>query len=235
MKLTGRQEAFLGQFLDLYGQAQEPLHYTQVASALGVGKITAYDMLRLLEKRGLVRAEYVLRGKGQGAGRSTVVFVPTAQAHVLFADLAGEGWDAAEWEMVKAQIIDALRQRTDYQNLLDEILARLPERTTPIVYAAEMVTAVMLNLLLVEEEVPASALVEQLKALGLPGEVGLNALSGLAMGLSLVERANRRLTDKLVTAVRGYQRSLAQLHGEGRRHLSGFVQEVMKVVTTHRE
>jgi hypothetical protein len=77
--------------------------------------------------------------------------------------------------------------------------------------------------------------VERLKALGLPGEVGLNALSGLAMGLSLVERANRRLTDKLVNAVRGYQRSLGRLQGESRRHLSSFVQEVMKVVMTHKE
>ena len=233
MKLTGRQEAFLSKFLSLYDQAEVPLHYTHVAEVLDVGKITAYDMLRLLEKRGLVRAEYVLRGRGQGGGRSSVVFVPTAQARVLFADLAGEGWDEAEWETVKVQILDALRRRTDYQNLLDEILARLPERTTPLIYAAEMVTAVMLNLLLVEEEVPASALVERLKALGLPGEVGLNALSGLAMGLSLVEWTNRRLTDKLVNAVRGYQRSLSDLHREGRRHLSSFVQEVMKVVTTH--
>ena len=235
MKLTGRQEAFLGKFLDLYGQAQEPLHYTHVAEVLGVGKVTAYDMLRLLEKRGLVRAEYVLRGQGQGRGRSTVVFVPTAQAHILFTDLAGEGWDEAEWETVKAQILDALRRRTDYQDLLDEILARLPERTTPLVYAAEMVTAVILNLLLVEKDAPASALVERLKALGLPGEVGLNALSGLAIGLSLVERTNRRLTDKLVNAVRGYQRSLGHLQGEGSRYLSRFVQEVMQVVATHKE
>ncbi len=235
MKLTGRQEAFLGKFLDLYSQAGEPLHYTHVAEVLGVGKITAYDMLRLLEKRGLVRSEYVLRGKGRGGGRSTVVFVPTSQARALFAELAGEGWDQVEWEAAKAQILNALRRRTDYQNLLDEILTRLPERTTPLVYAAEMVTAVILNLLLVEEGASASALVERLKALGLPGEVGLNALSGLAMGLSLAERANRRLTDKLVDAVRGYQRSLVHLRGEGRRSLSSFVQEVMKVVTVHKE
>jgi len=52
MKLTGRQEEFLAKFLDLYAQVQEPLHYTQVAEVLGVGKITAYDMLRLLEKMG---------------------------------------------------------------------------------------------------------------------------------------------------------------------------------------
>ncbi len=235
MKLTGRQEAFLGGFLDLYSQAQKPLHYTQVAEVLGVGKITAYDMLRLLEKRGLVRSEYVLRGKGQGGGRSTVVFVPTSQARALIAELAGEDWDQVEWETVRAQILDALRQRTDYQNLLDEILARLPGRTTPLIYAAEMVTAVILNLLLVEKGAPASALVERLKALGLPGEVGLNALSGLAIGLSLVDRANWRLTDKLVDAVRGYQQSLGRLRGEGRRHLSSFVQEAMRAVTTPKE
>jgi len=217
MKLTGRQEAFLGGFLDLYSQAQKPLHYTQVAEVLGVGKITAYDMLRLLEKRGLVRSEYVLRGEGQGGGRSRVVVVPTSQARALIAELGGEDWDQVKWETVKAQILDALRRRTDYQNLLDEILA------------------VILNLLLVEERAPASALVERLKALGLPGEVGLNALSGLAMGLSLVDRANRRLTDKLVDAVRGYQQSLGRLRGEGRRHLSSFVQEAMRAVTAHKE
>ena len=156
--ITGRQKAFLKRFLDLYNQAQESLHYAHVAEVLGMGKITAYDMLRSLKERGLVRAEYVLRGKGQGAGRSTVLFLPTAQAHNLFAELTGEDWDKVEWEAVKARILDALRQRNDYQNLLEEILARLPQQTTPLVYAAEMATAVILNLLLVEKETPASAL-----------------------------------------------------------------------------
>jgi len=72
---------------------------------------------------------------------------------------------------------------------------------------------------------------ERLKALGLPGEVGLNGLSGLAVGLSLVERANENLTNKLVGATRGYQQSLARLGREGKRHLSNFVQEVIKVIT----
>ena len=231
MKLTGRQKEFLNKFLDLHGQAQEPLHYAHVAEVLGVGKITAYELLRLLEKRGLVRSEYVVRGKGPATGRSIVVFVPTPQARALFAELAGEDWDQAEWEAVKAQILGTLRQRTDYQNLLEEVLTRLPERTTPLIYAAEMATAVILNLLLVGEEVSTASLVERLKALGLPGEIGLNALSGLAIGLSLVEQTNRRLTDKLIGATQNYQQSLAHLGGEGKRHLSSFVQEVIKTVT----
>ncbi|HID63423.1 MAG TPA: Lrp/AsnC family transcriptional regulator, partial [Anaerolineae bacterium] len=37
MKLTGRQKMFLSRFLDLYREAEEPLHYTVVAERLGVG------------------------------------------------------------------------------------------------------------------------------------------------------------------------------------------------------
>ena len=231
MKLTGRQEEFLSKFVDLYSQAQEPLHYAHMAEVLSVSNVTAYEMLRLLEKRGLVRSEYkVQEGKERAPGRSTIVFVPTSQAHALFAELAGGDWDQAEWEAVKAHILSALRHRTDYQNLLEEILNRLPERTTPLIYAAEMATAVILNLLLVDEEASTAPLVERLKALGLPGEVGLNALSGLVMGFSLIERANRRLTGKLVEATQPYQQSLTRLEGEGKRNLSNFVQDVMKTV-----
>ena len=231
MKLTGRQRAFLGKFLELYRQADKPLHYTDVAEAFGVAKITAYDMLRLLEKRGLVRSEYVLRGKGHGPGRSAVVSVPTAKAYSLFTEQLGSGWDQAEWESVKAHILDALQERTDYQNLLEEILTQLSERTTPLVYTAQMATAFILNLLLVEEDSPSSALVERLGALGLPGEVGLNALSGLNLGLSFVERTNQRINDRLEGATRLYQQSLARLSSEATHHLSSFVQEVMQAVT----
>lgn len=230
MKLTGRQRAFLSKFLELYRQTQKPLHYTDVAEAFGVAKITAYDMLRLLEKHELVRSEYVLRGKGQGAGRSTVVCVPTAKAHTLLTEQLGASWDRAEWDKVTAYILDGLRQQTDYQKLLEEILTQLSERTTPLLYTAQMVTAVILNLLLVEEELSTSALIERLKALGLPGEAGLNALSGLTFGLSFVERANRRVTDKLVSFTWIYQHSLGRLSAEGKRHLVSFVRDVMQAV-----
>jgi hypothetical protein len=93
-----------------------------------------------------------------------------------------------------------------------------------------MVTAVILNLLLVEGEASASALVERLKQLGLPGEVGLGALGGLTVGLSFVERANQHVSDTLVEATRGYQQSLGRLGAEGKRHLSSFVQEVLSAV-----
>jgi DNA-binding MarR family transcriptional regulator len=230
MRLTGRQRVFLAKFMELYRQVQKPLHYTDVAQVVGVAKITAYDMLRALEQRGLVRSEYVLRGKGRGPGRSTVVTVPTEKAYELVTELGSVGWDRAEWESFRAHILERLRQQTDYQSLLEELLGQLSDRTTPLLYAAEMVTALILNLLLVEGEESARFLMERLKALGLPGEAGLSALSGLAVGLSYVEQANRRIADGLVAATRGYQQALAHLSAESKAHLSGFVREVMQAV-----
>ena len=60
MELTGRQHAFLSRLIDLYRAAQHALHYSTVAEHLGVSPMTAYDMLRLLDRAGgLCVSEYV--------------------------------------------------------------------------------------------------------------------------------------------------------------------------------
>ena len=146
--------------------------------------------------------------------------------------LAGERWDQEQWETIKVRIIQALQAGPgeDYEPLLEDLLARLPERKTPLIYTAEMVTAVILSLYQLKEQVPTSQLWEHLRDLGLPEEVGLNALGGVAMGLSLVEQTNRRLTLKLLSYTRQYQDYLADLNAESRRRLSEFTAEVMRIV-----
>ncbi|MCR4408495.1 MAG: hypothetical protein NUW24_16510 [Anaerolineae bacterium] len=230
MKLTGRQRAFLSKFLDLYREEAEPLHYAAVAERLGVSKITAYDMLRILEEKGLVTSEYILPVQSHGPGRSTIVFRPTQKAAEMMAQLAGEDWDRAEWEAVKERILQALREGkgTDYEDLLNEILLRIPEHKSPMLYSAEVITATILSLYQLKEDAMASRLFEHLRSL--PGELGLNALAGLTLGLSLVERANRRFTTMLLSYTRKYQDSLSKLSAERKRMLSDFAQEVMKAI-----
>ncbi len=230
MKLTGRQRDFLGGFLDLYREAQEPLHYTVIAKQLGVSKITAYDMLRLLEKRGLVQSEYVLRGKGQGAGRSSIVFRPTPQADTLLTELSGGGEDQALWEAVKRHILEALETGDDHQDLLEELLRRLPTGQSPLVQAAEMITAVILSLHLLSKDTAPAGLFDKLRSLGLPGEAGIVALGGLAMGLSFVEQINRQLIEQLLAYMGRYQQIVTNLNAESKKKLTGFVREVMRVM-----
>lgn len=232
MKLTGRQKIFLGQFMDLYRQDREPIHYTTMAEQLGVGKITAYDMLRLLEEKGLVSSEYVLPEGGRERGRSTVLFRPTQKATEVIAELAGDKWDREEWTAVKERILGALHagKGTDYEGLLDEILLRIPQRKTSMLYATETITAVILNLYQVREEAETAGLFDYVRRMGRPGELGLSALAGLTMGLSLVERANRRFTSQLLSYTRRYQDSLSTLSGESRRALADFAREVMNAM-----
>ncbi len=87
MKLTRRQEAFMRKLLDVYREAQEPVHYSVLAGRLGVSPFTAYDMLRLLEEKGLVSSDYSRGTRKSGPGRSEVFFLPTPLAHRLVAEM----------------------------------------------------------------------------------------------------------------------------------------------------
>ena len=231
MKLTGRQRESLDKFLDFYREADQPLHYAAVAERLGVSKITAYDMLRLLEEKGLVISEYVLP-PGRSAGRSSVVFRPAPKADELMVQLAGEHWERAEWQEVKERILESLRagRGRDCEPLLDEILLRLDEQGSPLVAAAEMVTAMVLALSQLGKEAEARGLSDLLRSLGFPGEMGLSALAGLTVGLSLVERTNRRLATRLLSQVQQYQDNLARLSVENKRRLSDFAREAGRIV-----
>ena len=68
--------------------------------------------------------------------------------------------------------------------------------------------------------------------MGLPDELGLSALAGLAVGLSLFQRPNRRVATMLLSDTSRYQEMLSQLTDENRRRLADFVGEMMKIVET---
>ena len=76
MKLTRRQEEFIESLIDLNREVEGPIHYSVLAERLGVSPFTAYDMLRLLEEKGLVRSEYHLAAGKSGPGRAERLFCP---------------------------------------------------------------------------------------------------------------------------------------------------------------
>jgi energy-coupling factor transport system substrate-specific component len=79
-RLTPRQRAFLDKLFELCREHQGPVHYSAVAEHLGVNRFSAYDMLKVLEKKGLAASSYALAAGHSGPGRSMVVFEPTPQA-----------------------------------------------------------------------------------------------------------------------------------------------------------
>ena len=147
-KITRRQKQFLGKVLDIYQESKEPIHYVGLAKRLDIGKITAYEMLRLLETRGLVEAEFHLPRGNRGPGRSEVFFRPTKEGTQLFERLSESTADNEEWEIVKQRILKELHdgKAGGYETLLNDLLIRIPKQHSPLVFMTEMVTTIILAL-----------------------------------------------------------------------------------------
>jgi len=230
--LTRRQQEFLTRFLDLYREVDAPVHYAEVARRLGLGKITAYEMLRLLEERGLVRSEFRLPGRRRGPGRASVVFAPTEEADEILRELAGRSAETEDWEAIKTHILERLRQgeTEGYEDLLNDLLLRLPARHRPLQYMAELTTAILLAVRTWLEGIPGQRLRRRLQRIGLPGEPGLSVLAGLSLALEMAERVNRRIATALLGEAGRYHRTLQTLSEENRRSLAAFVRQVARLL-----
>jgi DNA-binding MarR family transcriptional regulator len=227
MSLTPRQRATLEKLIDLYREAREPIHYTLVAQRLGVRSTTAYEMLKLLEREGYVQSEYVLASNA-GPGRSSVVFKPTRRADAAFRLLA-RGIDGdAEWETVKQQILSRLGQgQVVEQALLDELLSRLQETEPPLVFCAETLTALFLNLSReARHRLHQHVLIRQLLAADPNARNILNLLPGFALGLALPEQV-QRLSEKFVHYSELCQARLQQLDEAKRAALADFMCQIL--------
>ncbi len=230
MKLSSRQRDFLSRLLDLCREAEGPVHYADVARALDVNPVTAYEMLRLLENKGLARSETV-RPQGRKS-RSIVVFSPAEKAVTLLAELTGDPASERDWEEAKASILQALEGgvSADYQGLLDALLLRIPERKSPLLFAADMVTAIILVFYELRDRAAAKRIFSNLRRFGPPGWAVLYSLAGFSLALSLVEKANRQATSLLLGYAQQFREHLDNLSGEDKARLSDFVYEVLRAV-----
>ena len=233
MELTFRQKVFLSRVLDLYRETRKPLHYSTIAQQLGLSNSTAYDMLRLLEQKGVVSSEYVMPKVTSGPGRSSILFFPTAEAIDLFSRLAGESQEQEEWEDVKAHILASLRQgkASDYQGLLHELLVRIPEARSPLVHCAEVITALLLSLREAKYKFRERSPVSMLLAASV-SKLGMSILAGLALGLCLADQKVQRLLGDFQKYTKKYEASLQELSPESLRALHRFTQEVVDTIIT---
>ena len=238
-KLTPRQRTFLDKLLELYRERRGPIHYSDLAERLGVNRFSAYDMLKVLEKKGLASSSYALRSTAAagdpGPGRSMVVFSPTPEAALI---LAPEGWAVGrldeEWRAVRQRVLAILTSAQDanYREALDDLLGRIPEARAPLVFCTEMVGALLLNMQRVRTKAGGLNPFGALASLRASGDTGLETLAGLSVGATLAaeDEADRTRTQQLLDHVRSYQSSLARLSGEARWALVQFLEEALEAL-----
>lgn len=232
MRLTQRQHDFLRKLLDLYYHAQQPVHYSEVAAALGVNRFSAYDMLKLLEQKGYVSSQYVLGPSHNGPGRSSIAFAPTAKARAAVRLLGGRAHHSAEWQAVRERILTQLRARNPNDDaLLRELLAHIPDIKSPVEYCAETAAALILNLHGLKQRASGLNPLKALATLAPSADLRLGTLAGLSIGSSLAHGIDRALLDRLLPLTRRFQAHLSTLNDEHLRNLSELVDEVLETVS----
>jgi len=233
-KLTARQRTFLIKLVELYREHRGPVHYSDLADRLGVNRFSAYDMLKVLEKKGLALSSYALAAEHSGPGRSLVVFSPTAQA----AQIAGQTGTGLgdDWVSMRDRILAKLREArgANYRDILDDLLAHLPDAKTPVAYCAEMIGILLLNMRRAmpspESRIRSLNPFRALAALRAGSdEAGLEALAGLSVGTTLAtdDETKPSLTRRLLGQARRYQTTVAHLSAEARSALGQFLEEAL--------
>ena len=233
MELTFRQRAFLSKLLDVYREMQEPVHYSVIAKHLGLNNSTAYDMLRLLEQKGVVTSEYDTPKETAGPGRSNIRFIPTAEAIELFSHLAGNIREQEEWEDVKARILTNLSQgkAEGYQKVLNELLAKIPKPRSSLVRCAEVITAFLLNLRESRQEMTEQSSVDNL--LKAPAsKLRMSILVGLILGLSYADQEAQRWLGRYQEYAEKYEASLQELSRDSLVKLHRFTRDVWNILKT---
>lgn len=232
MKLTFRQKSFLGNLLDIYQEARKPLHYTEVARILGLGKSSAYDMLRLLERKGLVISEYVLPKESRSPGRSHVRFWPTAMAKEIFSQSVDEAAEEREeWEQIRAQVLDRLRHgnASARNGVLHEVMSMIQKARSPLAICAEALTALLLSLDEMKHSLgPQSPLARHLRTPAT--KMGMSLAAGLVAGMVQMDTVSLRALDQLYKYIKKYEIALEELNPEKLEALRIYAQDVVKAL-----
>jgi DNA-binding MarR family transcriptional regulator len=236
MKLTGRQEEFIRNLLDLYHEANQPLHYTELAERLGVNRFTAYDMLRLLEEKGFAASTYRLAEDKNGPGRSEVVFMPTERAHQLVADLTqDQRREKPNWEAAKDSALRAIRSGAHSETVLaDELLGRIPvDDQDSQHYCLEVITTMALRL---RQGAGRRLLVEYLPSIlpnldaGDPEDLSL--LGGFVLGILAQENSDDpQWLQEMFEHVRRFQTLISEMTPDERSRLGSSINQVYTSLT----
>jgi DNA-binding MarR family transcriptional regulator len=233
VRLTARQKIFCQKLIELYRKQGGPVHYSELAQELGVNRFSAYDMLKVLEKKGFVVSSYSLDAGHSGPGRSLVVFAPTSQAAgqcVSPPDLEFE----EEWPSLRERVLGKLRQArgANVREALTDLLARLPEAGTPLAYCTEMTAALLLNMKRAGVRAAGLSPFRALAALRSGSTTGLEALAGLSVGTTLAaeDETTTSLTQRLLDHTRRYQANLERLSEEARALLVQFLEEALEAL-----
>ena len=242
MKITTRQKEFLKVLINLYKQKASPVHYSEVAQKLGVSKWTAYDMLKLLRRKGFLEVEYLIpesdNYKWGKLGRSTITFFPTKKGYAI-SNLPRRKLPTkiAELNKLKNDIIQKFEEIKGKFNLKD-LFKEAMQAKSPLIFCA----CVLLILILLIKKITEGIAEIQLLSQVIPAdatntyiELALTVFVGMCFGVltKYINKIPKYVTgpnnslDEYAGYIQTYNQYVSQMDKKEQKSLLDFLRETL--------
>lgn len=218
MRLTKRRQQFLDTIVRLFEERGEPIHYEDIAIAIGVSKWTAYDAVRALEKQGLVNIEYMVNQNVPQVGRSRIGVIPkdvVPRAAVVQGD--------SDKEDFHSLIEKAMH---DVRNLTMKELIRRVKSSKSNSLVCVYVACLLLHLLKERLGVRAFSLVGVLGHAA-DADNGLVIAVGIVIGIILGCGVDKEYSHQLKDWVKQFQERVVRISDDERAHIQKFWNETI--------
>ncbi|MEH7438960.1 helix-turn-helix domain-containing protein [Neobacillus drentensis] len=222
MILTKRRREFLDQICRQYHTTNLPVHYSEVAEAIGVSKWTAYDVLKTLESQGLVKRNYSTNENE--TGRSVVVFSPTEMAEEMFQKERRETSNMEEWEAILNHMTELIEnhQNLPLMDAIHNIITRMKTVDVKLEFCAYFLCVLILYLNSLGKTVK-SLTVNMVNA-SPETKVNLTVFVGAVIGM-IIQSVGDELSPEMITLVQQFFDNVNQLNGEELQLLIAFIEQ----------
>ena len=242
MGITKRQKEFLQSLIDLYQDKGSPIHYSEVAQKMGVSKWTAYDMLQLLRREGLLEVEYLIpesdNYKWGKLGRSTITFFPTKKGYTL-SNLPERKLTTkiAELNKLKNDIIQKFEEIKGKFNLKD-LLKEALQTKSPLIFCACLLLILILLIKKITEGIAEIQLLSQVipaDATNTYIELALTVFVGMCLGIltKYINKIPKYITgpnnnsDEYIGYIQTYNQYVSQMDKKEQKSLLDFLKETL--------
>ena len=220
INLTKRRREFLDQIWRQYQTTNLPVHYSEVAEAIGVSKWTAYDVLKTLESQGLLKRNYATNENE--TGRSVVVFSPTEIADRLFQKDRRKISNPEEWEVILNQATALIenQQNLPLMDGINNILEQMKNVDVKLEFCAYFLCVLIIFLKSLGNSV--KELTVNLVNASQESKVQLTVFVGAVVGM-IIQSVGEELSPEMVTLVQQFFDNANQLNSKELEILISFI------------
>lgn len=227
--LTNRQKEFLQAAYRLWlHKGREGVHYSEVATSLGVSKWTAYDVLTNLSRKGLLHVTHEPAVPPGGPGRSRVLFSPSNKARKIIAKAAG--LVAGEGERLRSLIRERVEQGKARGSLqvLKEILSELEHSQQPIIFCAYVVGIAILALEFLAQNAEWAGIISYCQQILLSPQAALIAFVSVVVAAGARHEEFSETFREVIKYLPAYEAQAQELDADKRKLLAHCAREIIE-------